>query len=121
MKEEDEDPFPKVDFNWEMLLGKPDHRCFGMTGMWRKYMAMCQESIRTLEPRSFLFPPDVPRHSLHRSGRRKVYPVDPIHTKFGSVLNPIRGSPNLAPNKYDVDRITSMDYLSKNKLTSDKG
>ena len=32
MKEEDEDPFPKVEFNWEMLLGKPDHRCFGMTG-----------------------------------------------------------------------------------------
>jgi len=85
LPDEGEDPFTKVDFNWEMLLGKPDHRCFGMTG------------------------------------RRKVYPVDPIHTKFGSVLNPIRGSPNLAPNKYDVDRITSMDYLSKNKLTSDKG
>ena len=29
---EEEDPFPKVEFDWEMLLGKPDHRCFGMTG-----------------------------------------------------------------------------------------
>ena len=27
------DPFPKVEFDWEMLLGKRDHRCFGMTGL----------------------------------------------------------------------------------------
>ena len=50
-----------------------------------------------------------------------VYPLDPIPTKFGSVLSPIRGSPNIAPNKYNVDLITSIDYLSKNMLTSDKG
>jgi len=82
---EEEDPFPKVEFDWEMLLGKPDHRCFGMTG------------------------------------RRKVYPLDPIPTKFGTVLSPMRGSPNIAPNKYNVDQITSIDYLSKNLLTSEKG
>ena len=55
------------------------------------------------------------------TGRRQVYPLDPIPTKFGTVLSPIRGSPNIAPNKYNVDRITSIDYLSKNKLTSEKG
>merc|ERR1711872_793093 len=85
MEEKAEDPFPKVHFNWEMLLGKPDHRCFGMTG------------------------------------RRKCYPLDPIPTKFGSEMSVIRGSPNLAPNKYEVDKITSIDYLSKNRLTSSKG
>ena len=45
MVEEDEDPFPKVYFDWEMLLGKPDHRCFGMTGMGNDILPIFRRTV----------------------------------------------------------------------------